>query len=92
MAIGLVLAFAVMLSRNLSGIVIKNFKESERKLVFAVFARGLAAAAIIQVIASQKIPNAEMITSIAYAFIIFTIILSSIRIFTLRRETATTSA
>ncbi len=92
LAIGLVLAFAVMLSRNLSGIVIKNFKESERKLVFAVFARGLAAAAIIQVIASQKIPNAEMITSIAYAFIIFTIILSSIRIFTLRRETATTSA
>ncbi len=86
--IGFVLAFSVMLSRMFSRIILKGFKEFEKKLATSIFAQGLASAAIAQLLIAQKIPGTEFIPPIVYTFITFTIILSSIKIFMLKRTMA----
>ena len=86
LGIGITLAVAAMLARNLSAVVTKRFNDYDRKLVKSIFARGLAAAAIAQVVVQNNIEGAAMIAGITYAFITFTILLSSIRIFLLKRN------
>ena len=84
--IGIILAIAIMLTRNLSSFLTKRFKDSDRRLINSIFASGLAAAAIAQVLVLKKVDNAALISSIAYTFITFTILLSSVRIFLLRKK------
>lgn len=84
--IGLVLAVLIMFSRILSGVVTRSLSKSDKKLVASIFARGLAAAAIAQVVVVQGLPYAQEIASITYSFIVFTIILSSGRIFFLKKN------
>ncbi len=78
--IGGILALALMLSRNLS-LVPPRAPAFDRKLMKSIFARGLAAAAIAQIIVLNDISNAVLISNITYTVISFTIILSSIRVF-----------
>lgn len=84
--IGAVLAVAIMLARNLSKFVSKRFDNEHRELMKSIFARGLAAAAIAQVVILNKIEGAVIVQSITYTVITFTILLSSIRIYLLKRR------
>jgi len=87
--IGAVLAIAIMLARNLSKFVSKRFDNEHRELIKSIFARGLAAAAIAQVVMLNKIEGAMIIQNITYTVIIFTILLSSIKIYLLKRKIPT---
>jgi NhaP-type Na+/H+ or K+/H+ antiporter len=49
-----------------------------------VFARGLAAAVLIQAVVQAGMPGAEYLAKVVYVVIIGTIILSSLRVFILR--------
>ena len=60
--------------------------KQQRKLVNAVFARGLAAAVLIQAVVQANIPNAEYLSRVVYVVIIGTIILSSLKVFILRKK------
>ena len=82
------LAFAVMLARRTSSIIIKDFPAEDRGLITAIFARGLAAAAIAQTVVLKGLSHAQEIVEITYAFIVFTILLSSASIFFLKRREA----
>ena len=86
MLIGAALAIAIMLTRNLSKFVSKRFDNEHRELIKSIFARGLAAAAIAQVVILNKIEGAVIIQNITYTVIIFTILLSSIKIYLLKRR------
>ncbi|PIN87229.1 hypothetical protein COV19_00715 [Candidatus Woesearchaeota archaeon CG10_big_fil_rev_8_21_14_0_10_44_13] len=81
--LGGTIAVMIMMSRMLSKFITKEYNEYHRKLIQSIFARGLAAAAIAQVVFINKIPYAEDIIGITYAVIVFTIILSSVRVFIL---------
>ncbi|MBN2458994.1 cation:proton antiporter [Candidatus Woesearchaeota archaeon] len=79
--IGGVLALAVLAIRNLSQVLTRKMDKHDRTLISSVFARGLAAAAVIQIVVENGIITSSRIVDIIYFFIICTIILSSIRVF-----------
>lgn len=86
LAIGGVLSFILMFSRMGSNLLTKKMDETHRSLVNAIFARGLAAAVIAQIAILQGIPHAEFIAKVAYIVITGTIILSSIKVFLVKRK------
>jgi cell volume regulation protein A len=81
--IGVIIAISILFSRKVSGLIIKDYEKYDQDIVKAIFARGLAAAAIAQVVMlnSDKIFHAEEISLITYTVIVFSIILSSGMIF-----------
>ncbi|MFT4309778.1 MAG: cation:proton antiporter [Candidatus Woesearchaeota archaeon] len=86
--IGLIIALALSFVRMLSFVPMLGASENDRKMVAAVFGRGLAPAAIAQMgIASQEyLPQAPEIALIIYVVITATIVLSSARVFNLKRS------
>ncbi|HIH33625.1 MAG TPA: hypothetical protein HA227_05255 [Candidatus Diapherotrites archaeon] len=87
--IGIALSVAIMLARHSTLIITREFEEFDRKLIGSVFGRGLASAAIAQIIIFNNVPGAQEIVGIAYIVIPLTIILSSLRVFQLRRKFST---
>lgn len=85
LVIGIILSVALMVTRTASLLLTKHFELVEQRFVNSVFARGLAAAAIVQVAIELGIPHAAFIAKITYVVITATIIFSSIRIFILKR-------
>lgn len=86
--IGGVIAVSILLVRRMSKYVTKDLKSMDQELVSGIFARGLAAAAIAQVVIEAQIPNTQMLPGIVYSVIIFTIMLSSASIFWIKRKYA----
>ena len=84
--IGTILAFVLMFSRNASSLLTRKMIPENRTLVNSIFARGIAAAAIAQVALTQGLPHAELLVKIAYVTITGTIVLSSIRVFFVKRK------
>ena len=74
-------AIAVMAARHTSRFVTRRLEERDRSLVTAIFARGLAAAAIAQAIVYTDVPLQMELVPIAFAFIGGTILLSSVSVF-----------
>jgi len=79
--IGGLLAVAILLVRNASMIITRKMDKEDKSLINSVFARGLAAAAVIQIVVENHIITDLAIVDMIYFFIVSTIILSSIRIF-----------
>ncbi|PIZ51564.1 hypothetical protein COY27_03250 [Candidatus Woesearchaeota archaeon CG_4_10_14_0_2_um_filter_33_13] len=86
LVIGIVLSFILMVSRMASLSLTKKMAPDNRSLVNSIFARGLAAAAIAQLAITAGIPNADFIGKIVYVTITGTIILSSIRVYLVKRR------
>ncbi|MBI2676047.1 MAG: cation:proton antiporter [Candidatus Aenigmarchaeota archaeon] len=79
--IGAAIAFSLLVARNASSLLTKSLPAFDRRMVNSIFARGLAAAVVAQLAIQYNIPQADMILRIVYTAIIFSIILSSARIF-----------
>ncbi len=86
LAVGSILSVLIMVTRMGSLFLTKGMAKQQRKLVNAVFARGLAAAVLIQAVVQANIPNAEYLSRVVYVVIIGTIILSSLKVFILRKK------
>ena len=86
LAVGAILSVLIMVTRMGSLFLTKGMAKQQRKLVNAVFARGLAAAVLIQAVVQANIPNAEYLSRVVYVVIIGTIILSSLKVFILRKN------
>ena len=84
--IGGILSFLLMGSRMASSLLTKKLEPNNRSLVNSIFARGLAAAAIAQLAINSGVPGAEFIMKVAFITITGTIILSSVRIFFVKRR------
>ncbi len=84
--IGGVLSVLLMGSRNASLLLTRKMEPEDRMLVDSIFARGLAAAAIAQLAVQAGIANAAFLVKIVFVTITGTILLSSIRIFILKRK------
>jgi potassium/hydrogen antiporter len=84
--IGLALSFVIMFTRLGSLVLTRKMPSLDRSLVNSIFARGLAAAAIAQLAMLQGVPHAEFIARITYVVITGTIILSSLRVFLIKRK------
>jgi NhaP-type Na+/H+ or K+/H+ antiporter len=82
--VGSILSVLIMIVRMASMPLTKGMPGAQRKLVNAVFARGLAAAVLIQAVIQAGMPQAEYLARVVYVVIIGTIILSSLRVFILR--------
>ena len=82
--VGCILSVIIMAVRMASMPLTKGMPGAQRKLVNAVFARGLAAAVLIQAVIQAGMPGAEYLARVVYVVIIGTIILSSLRVFILR--------
>jgi NhaP-type Na+/H+ or K+/H+ antiporter len=79
--IGGIISLVVMLARQFSAKLTKKMPVFDRGIISSTFARGLAAAAIAQLLVISGIPNSDVIVQITYTVITFTIFLSSIYIF-----------
>jgi len=55
--------------------------KGDKYLINSVFARGLAAAAVIQIVFENGILTDVLLLDITYFFIVSTILLSSVRVF-----------
>tara|TARA_B100000035_G_C21002860_1_gene555788 strand:- start:22 stop:1257 length:1236 start_codon:yes stop_codon:yes gene_type:complete len=84
LVIGVILSFLIMILRMGSSLITKELSKPHRQLVNAVFARGLAAAVLIQAVIQANIPGAVYLSKVIYVVIIGTILLSSLRVFFLR--------
>lgn len=84
--IGAIIALTLLFARNSSSIFTKDFPLYDRKVINSIFARGLAAAVLAQLAIQNNLQNAELIAKITFAVIMFTIILSSARIFWLNKN------
>ncbi len=84
--IGGILSILLMASRRASLLLTRQMGQDNRVLVNAIFARGLAAAAIAQLALQAGIPHSEFLVKVAYVTITGTILLSSIRVFLLSRK------
>jgi NhaP-type Na+/H+ or K+/H+ antiporter len=90
LVIGSILSVLIMITRMGSMPLTKGMPKDQRQLVNAVFARGLAAAVLIQAVIQAGMPGAEYMARVVYVVIIGTIILSSLRVFILRMNLAKT--
>ena len=86
LTIGIIIALALTFSRMLSFIPMMGADENDRRMVTAVFGRGLAPAAIAQMGIAKEVPQAGEIALIIYVVITATIVFSSMRIFSLKRS------
>ena len=84
--IGGILSIVLAGSRMASLLLTKKMDKDYKDLVNSIFARGLAAAVIAQLAVQRGIPHAEFILKVAFVTITGTILLSSVRIFLLRKE------
>ncbi|MBI2656088.1 cation:proton antiporter [Candidatus Woesearchaeota archaeon] len=84
--IGLLIAVAVMLLRNTSSFIVKEFDPYDKKIINSMFARGLAAAVLAQLAIQNNLQNAELIAKVTFAVIMFTIIFSSVRIYLVNKS------
>lgn len=84
LVVGVILAFVLMGSRMSSLLLTKKMSPDHRKLVNAIFARGLAAAAIAQLAFVANVPHADFLVKVIFVTITGTIILSSGRIFLIK--------
>ena len=92
LVVGSILSVLIMITRMGSMPLTKGMPKDQRQLVNAVFARGLAAAVLIQAVIQAGMPGAEYMGRVVYVVIIGTIILSSLRVFVLRMNLAKTKA
>jgi potassium/hydrogen antiporter len=83
--IGGLLSVLLAGSRMASLLLTKKMETSSRSIVNSMFARGLAAAAIVQTAIQLGVPNAEFLAKVTYVVIAGTILLSSIKVFIARR-------
>ena len=90
LVVGSILSVLIMITRMGSMPLTKGMQKDQRQLVNAVFARGLAAAVLIQAVIQAGMPGAEYMARVVYVVIIGTIILSSLRVFILRMNLAKT--
>ena len=88
LVIGSILSVLIMITRMGSMPLTKGMQKDQRQLVNAVFARGLAAAVLIQAVIQAGMPGAEYMARVVYVVIIGTIILSSMRVYILRMNLA----
>ncbi len=88
LVVGSILSVLIMITRMGSMPLTKGMPKDQRQLVNAVFARGLAAAVLIQAVIQAGMPGAEYMARVVYVVIIGTIILSSLRVFILRMNLA----
>jgi len=90
LVVGSILSVLIMITRMGSMPLTKGMPKDQRQLVNAVFARGLAAAVLIQAVIQAGMPGAEYMARVVYVVIIGTIVLSSLRVFILRMNLAKT--
>ena len=90
LVIGCILSVLIMVTRLGSMPLTKGMTKGQRELVNAVFARGLAAAVLIQAVIQAGMPDAEYMARVVYVVIIGTIVLSSLRVYILRMNLAKT--
>jgi len=88
LVVGSILSVLIMITRIGSMPLTKGMQKDQRKLVNAVFARGLAAAVLIQAVIQAGMPGAEYMARVVYVVIIGTIVLSSMRVYILRMNLA----
>jgi len=88
LVVGSILSVLIMITRIGSMPLTKGMQKDQRQLVNAVFARGLAAAVLIQAVIQAGMPGAEYMARVVYVVIIGTIILSSMRVYILRMNLA----
>jgi len=86
LVIGSIIGVLLMFSRCASTLITGRLEPYGRRLVNAIFARGLAAAAIVQIAVQEGVAHAQFMAKITYVVITLTIVLSSARIFLLKEE------
>ncbi len=84
--IGGIVSIVIMLSRYVTLLILRTHDKFEKALASSIFARGLAAAAIVQFLIMEKLEGVLPISNIVYAVIFITIILSSIRLAFIRER------
>lgn len=84
--IGAIISILIMIIRISSSLYTKEFLPFDRKAINSIFARGLAAAVLAQLAIQYNIQNAELISKITFSVIMFTILLSSIRVYWISRN------
>ena len=82
--IGLIISGLLMVSRHINKYLTKHFSEFDQRIISGIYARGLASAAIAQVVVVKAIPRAAELVNIVYAVILFTIVINSINIYVIK--------
>lgn len=81
LAIGALIAAAVMMLRLTNSMLTRDMTPFDRAVISSIFARGLAAAVLAQLAIQKGIEGADLMSKIVFSTIMFTIVLSSARIF-----------
>ena len=86
--LGLIVALVLMLARQLGGLMTRALGAAQKRLVNAMFARGLAPVAIALIALQRGVIVDSVYLDIIYLVVTATIILSSIKVFLYRLSTS----
>ncbi len=84
--LGVIISTVLLVSRNASKLLTRKMGAESSALISSIFARGLAAAAIVQFAMLMGVPQIGFIAKVVYVVITVTILLSSIRVFMVKRK------
>jgi len=84
--LGSIIAITMVIARQVILLPVKEFKKEEKRLLKAVYARGIAPAALIQIAIEKNLVTDPNIVQVVYFVITASILLSSIQIFFHKRQ------
>jgi cell volume regulation protein A len=79
--LGIAIAVALMLFRNLSSLLTRSYCKVDRMLINSLFARGIASAVIILIAVRRGMTSGSLLFDTVYVVITATILFSSLRIY-----------
>jgi len=89
--LGMAIALTIMIIRPLTILVTRKFAKQEQQLINALFARGIAPAAIILTAVEKGVVKDPLVIDVVYFVITATIVLSSIKVFVYRKKSQAVS-
>ena len=86
LGLGLLMGLGILSLRKLSTIFVRDFQSEEKALVSSIYARGIAAAAVLQIALAEGMNIEKGLVGLVNFVIVLSIILSSVEVFLLKRK------
>ena len=84
--LGLFISLSLMFTRNINDFLIKSLNDENKEILNYIFARGIAPAAVIKLFQEKSVLIDPMLIDTVYIVIVFTMLLTSIRIFFIKKK------
>ncbi len=84
--LGIFISISLMFMRNATDFLIRDINDENKNILNMIFARGIAPAAIMKLFQEKGILISSLLVNTVYIVIVFTMLLTSIRVFFIKKK------